>query len=358
MATLPAATTNGLVDLTTKRLAEADAPGAVIALVVDGEPWTMAMGYADLDQRVPLEASARFPLYSITKTLIATLLLKLMEGEESLGLGDTIQQRLPNFPVERPILLRQALNHTGGLPDYGGLARYHQDLREHPGRPWSPRRFLNETLGDGLLYMPGHGWRYSNIGYMLLRQIVEEESGLPLSLLIRQVLAGPFGLDSLGVATVPADMQHLTPGFSTSLNEDGVLEDVTQRYHPGWVAHGLATGTALDTATLLWLLFGDKRVLDEFLLDEMLIGAPVANNHPWMAQPAYGLGVMLDPANRYGVVAGHTGGGPGFSTAAYYLPDVGGSRVSAAAFVNRDRGDTATDLVFLLAEHLATAGKR
>ncbi|HYJ13784.1 MAG TPA: serine hydrolase domain-containing protein [Thermomicrobiales bacterium] len=358
MATLSAATTTGLVDLTAKRLAEADAPGAVIALVVDGEPWTMAVGHADLARSVPLEASARFPLYSITKTLIATLLLKLIEGEESLGLDDTIQQRLPEFPVERPILLRQALNHTGGLPDYGGLARYHQDLREHPSRPWSPRRFLNETLGDGLLYMPGHGWRYSNIGYMLLRQIAEEESGLPLSLLMRQVLVVPFGLESLGVAIVPADLQQLTPGFSTALNDDHVLEDVTHRYHPGWVAHGLATGTALDTATLLWLLFGEQRVLDEFLMDEMLIGAPVADNHPWMEQPAYGLGVMMDPANQYGVVAGHTGGGPGFSTAAYYLPDVGGSRVSVVAFVNRDGSDAATDLVFMLAEHLASSRKR
>lgn len=342
-----------LIDVTQHRLADADAPGASIALVVDGQPWSAGIGFADLDHTLPLTADAEFPFYSITKTIISTLLLTMLEGEESLSLDATIQQRLPEFPIDRPILIRQALNHTGGLPDYGGLAAYHRDLRAHPGRPWSPRKFLDETLGDELLFMPGHGWRYSNIGYMLLRQIVEEEAGLPLSLLVRQVLATPFGLDSLGVATVPADMHRLTPGYSTSLNDDGRLENVTDLYHPGWVSHGLATGTALDIARLLWLVFGDQRVLADFVLEEMLLEAPVDATHPWMQQPAYGLGVMMDRANRHGVVVGHSGGGPGFSTAAYHFPAVKGHQVTAAALVNRDGGDIASDIVFGLVQHLA-----
>lgn len=349
----PADTADSIVNLATQHLATANAPGATIALLVDGEPWSVAVGHADLERTIPLTADAEFPLYSITKTIIATLLLSMVEGEESLSLEDTVQQRLPDFPIDRPILLRQALNHTGGLPDYGALPTYHHDLRTHPGRPWSPRKFLAETMGNGLLFMPGHGWRYSNIGYMLLRQIVEDESGLPLSLLMRQVLVTPFGLNSLGVATVPADMQRLTPGYSTSLNKEGRLENVTGRYHPGWVAHGLATGNALDIARFLWLLFGEQRILVDFLLEEMLLEAPVDATHPWMRQPAYGLGVMTDPANPYGVVVGHTGGGPGYSTAAYHFPKVNGQQVTAAILVNRDGTDTASDLAFSVVEHLA-----
>lgn len=350
----PADTADSLIDLATQHLATADAPGATIALIVDGEPWSAAVGHADLERTIPLTVDAEFPLYSITKSIIATLLLSMVEGEHSLSLDDTIQQRLPDFPIDRPILLRQALNHTGGLPDYGSLPTYHQDVRTHPGRPWSPRKFLSETLGDGLLYMPGHGWRYSNIGYMLLRQIVEDESGLPLSLLVRQVLAIPHSLDSLGVATVPADMARLTPGYSTSLNENGRLENVTDRYHPGWVAHGLATGNATDVARFLWLLFGKQNILIDFLLDEMLLEAPVDATHPWMRRPAYGLGLMIDHANPYGVVAGHTGGGPGFSTAVYHFPKVSGQQVTAAVLVNRDGADTASDLAFRLVKHLAS----
>ena len=62
---------------------------------------------------------------------------------------------------------------------------------------------------------------------------------------------------------------------------------------------------------------------------------------------------QTDPASPYGTVAGHTGGGPGFATAAYRFPDVGGHTVTIVALVNRDGGDTATGIAFTLAAHLA-----
>jgi hypothetical protein len=73
-----------------------------------------------------------------------------------------------------------------------------------------------------------------------------------------------------------------------------------------------------------------------------------------MVKPAYGLGLMIDPASPYGTVAGHTGGGPGFATAAYRFPNVNGHTVTIAALVNRDGGDAATGIAFILAAHLAT----
>ncbi len=352
---MPSFPADAIIDLATSHLASADIPGATIALIVDGEPWTVAVGHADLDRTRPLAPKAVFPLYSITKTIVATLLLHMIERKESMSLDDTLQQRLRDFPIDHPILIRQVLNHTAGLPDYGSIATYHRDLQDHPDQPWSPSRFLAETLTDGLLFIPGHGWQYSNIGYMLLRLIVEAESGLPLSLLLQQVLVSPYGLTSFGVATRLAEMHPLTPGFSTSLNPESRIENVTSRYHPGWVAHGLVVGNALDTARFLWLLLGERRILDAILVNEMLLETPVDTTHPWMRRPAYGLGVMIDRANPYGVVAGHTGGGPGYSTAAYHFPAVNGRQVTATVLVNRDGADTASELVFQVIEHLATS---
>jgi D-alanyl-D-alanine carboxypeptidase len=71
--------------------------------------------------------------------------------------------------------------------------------------------------------------------------------------------------------------------------------------------------------------------------------------------PSYGLGLMVDPASRFGCVAGHTGGGPGYSTAAYHFPDVTGHRVTSVAFANRDGTDIATDIVFSMAGRIAEA---
>lgn len=346
-------TNNELIAVAQDWLERAGAPGATIALMVDGEPWSQGVGFADLVCTLPLAADAPFGLYSITKVLISTMVLQMAEGEDSLSLDDILQQRLPEFPIERPILLRQVLNHTGGLPDYGADPAYHAAIQRHPETPWSRGHFLAATLDDQLLYMPGHGWRYSNIGYMLLRQVLEEESGLPLPHLLRHLLVNRFDLSTLGVASSLGDMSALTPGFSTLFQPAGPPEDIRSRYHPGWVAHGLATGTAADVARFTWLLLGAQTIVDPTLVNDMLIGAPVAADHRWLTRPGYGLGLMVGPGHRFGTVAGHAGGGPGYSTATFHFPDVHGHQVTAVALVNRDGDDTASGIVFSLAEILA-----
>jgi D-alanyl-D-alanine carboxypeptidase len=330
-------------------LANAGAPGATIALTVEGESWTAGIGARDAARTMPLPADSRFGAYSITKAIVATIVMRLVE-EKALALDAPFQEYLPDIVVDTPVSLRQLLNHTGGLPDYGGLAAYHAGVRDHPGAPWSNADFLAHTLPGGLLFMPGHGWRYSNIGYLLLRLILEEETGLPFAQVVRHYLALPCGLEGIAVASTLDDMASLTPGYVDTC--DGLV-NVIPGYHPGWVAHGLVTATATDLARFLDLLFAAAFFDDDTPLQEMLVGAPVAERHPWMEKPSYGLGLMIDPGNRHGVVAGHTGGGPGYSTAAYRFPNVAGKQVTVVALVNRSGGDTATDIVFSLANRLA-----
>jgi D-alanyl-D-alanine carboxypeptidase len=328
----------------------AGAPGATVALSVDGEVWSAGIGHADADRAVPLLADARFGIYSITKTVIATIVLGMAE-DRMLALDDPIGQYLPDLSFDTRVSIRQLLNHTGGMPDYGPDPAYQQAVHERPGTPWSGEEFVRRTLGNGLAYMPGHGWRYSNIGYLLLRQVLEGESGLPFRHLVRHFLVRPAGLGDLAVADGMGDMALLTPGYGAA-PDNGALVNVTAGYHPGWVSHGLVTATASGLVRFLDLLFeGD--LMGPASLDAMMIPVPVTTSHQWMSSPSYGLGLMMDPANRFGTVAGHSGGGPGYSTAAYRFPDVHGHRVTAVTLVNRDGADTATDIVFTMVERLA-----
>ncbi len=328
----------------------AGAPGATVALAVDGTLWTASVGFADAGRSKPLRAEAPFGIYSLTKTVIATIVLGMAE-DRVLTLDDPIDRFVPEWPFDTPVSIRQLLNHTGGLPDYGADRAYQEAVHDQPGTPWTGDEFLNRTLGTSLAYMPGHGWRYSNPGYLLLRIMLERETGLTFPQVVRHYLARPAGLDDLGAIDSLAGMASLTPGYRES-PENGTLVNVTAGYHPGWVAHGLAIATAPELARYLDLLFGGH-LLGVECLDEMRTPVPVTTTHPWMKKPSYGLGLMMDPANRFGVVAGHTGGGPGYSTAAYGFPDVKGRRVTSVALVNRDGADTATDIVFSMVERLA-----
>ncbi|HEV2066502.1 MAG TPA: serine hydrolase domain-containing protein, partial [Thermomicrobiales bacterium] len=125
------------VELQVQRLLEAaGAPGASIALIFDGQPWSAGVGHATHEGEDRLDPLARFSLYSLTKTVIATIVMKLVESG-ALSLDDPIGAHVSGIPFETPVSVRQALNHTGGFPDYGGLADYHNAVRDHPHTPWT-----------------------------------------------------------------------------------------------------------------------------------------------------------------------------------------------------------------------------
>lgn len=54
---------------------------------------------------------------------------------------------------------------------------------------------------------------------------------------------------------------------------------------------------------------------------------------------------MIDLESPHGIVAGHGGGGPGYSVAAFYFPNLVGSRIAIAAIANQDRHDYGLVLV-------------
>ncbi|MFN8592094.1 MAG: serine hydrolase domain-containing protein [Thermomicrobiales bacterium] len=332
-----------------------DAPGATIALMTDGSlVWNAGVGHRDMSRLEPLAVDAGFYLYSITKIFLAIAILRLTE-EGRLALDDPIQNVLPEAPFAELVTLRQLLNHTSGLPDYGALPEYERDVRERPGQPWSADAFLAHSLRRGFRFPPGEGWAYSNIGMMLVRQAIERTVRGSLREALDDLVFRPVGLRQTVVAESLHDSDRLTAGYTTQLDADGALRDMAARYHPGWVAHGVAISTAADLARALDALFAG-RLLTAESLRTMMEAVPVPAAHPQFVRPGYGLGLMIDLGSRYGLVAGHGGGGPGYSTAAFHFSDVRGHRVTSVALVNRDQPELATPIAFALvtayADHL------
>jgi len=280
-----------------------------------------------------------FLVYSITKTFTAFLILKLAE-EGALDLEDPLARWFPGIDRAERITLRRLLNHTAGIPDYGGLAAYHEDVRSSPGEPWSFERFAAETFERGLLFEPGQGWAYSNPGYMLVKRIAEEVTGTSYRTLVAERIARPLGLDRTFVAESPADLAALASGASSLLSPDQEPRDVRAHYHPGWVSHGVVASTASGIARFLdGLLNG--RLLSRHFLDQMLDLVPVPGvDRPRSSplrfvQPSYGLGVMADPASSWGLLVGHNGGGPCYSASAFHAFDRGGITVCALGAIEK-----------------------
>jgi len=316
-------------------VARGGVPGAAVAVWRDGTPVVEAgIGTADLAGATPLDAAARFPVYSVTKTFIAVAVLRLVE-RGAVALDEPVQSYLPGLLLATAPTVRQLLCHTGGIPDYGGLREYHEAVRANPERPWSAGEFLGRTLAARPAWLPGERFAYSNVGYMLLRLLLERLAGGSLGAALAGGVFAPLGLRETSVLDSLEDMRAMTPGYSTALGSAGEPADVASAYHPGWVSHGLVASTAPELALAFDALFAG-RLVGEATLAAMVEPVIVPDEHPLFVQPAYGLGLMLDAAAP-GLFGGHAGDGPGYSIGVIHLAD-GDTRVTSAALVNRDDG--------------------
>lgn len=284
-----------------------------------------------------------FLAYSCTKTIIATLLLMLCEVGRC-SLDASVSRWFPELPMAPAITIRHLLGHTSGLPDYGGLVDYHRDVKRSPSRPWTDTEFLERTLAQGMLFKPGEGWAYSNVGYLLLKQIITQETRQSLASVVDSMICAPLGLERSFIPESAADLSVLQPAFSALIAEDGELP-VPEVYHPGWVSHGVLASTPAELASFYHRLFTGK-VLSSESLSAMTTLTPVPVAPPQYHTPCYGLGIMADTASPYGAILGHNGGGPGYQTSVFHARKPEGRPMTVAAMCASESPGLSERLVF------------
>ncbi len=273
------------------------------------------------------------PWWSFSKTLIALAALRTVE----MG-GLALDEALPS----EPYTLRQLLQHRAGLTDYGGSSAYHQAVARGDD-PWSVDELLERTDAERLIYPPGEGWAYSNIGYLRVRRLIEAATGQPLAAALRDLVFEPLGARRARLVESRDDL-------------GGVPMGSAEGYHPGWVYHGLAVGPVGEAASVLMrLMSGD--LISPRMLAEMRRGYPLPQyaNGLW-AKPAYGLGLMA-PVTRTGLrVSGHTGEGPGSNIAVYAVDAIDGP-VAAAAWSTEEPSSTVEAIAVGMLEVRARASR-
>ena len=311
-------------------------PGAVVAVTgQDGGPVVCTAGFEDLHRTQPMRAEGRFPIWSISKTFLAVVVLRLAQ-RKVLALEDRLDLWLPEIGIARSATIRQLLNHTSGLPDYGALPLYGQAIRERHD-PWSFGQFIKHTCTKDVVSDPGEGWRYSNIGYMVLRRIIEVSTGQPLAAVIQSEITGPMQLTKSAVVQTSEDFQSLTPGYSRFLDPTGAATDVREWYDPSWVAHGFLASLAAEVARFLHRLFAGE-LLDADHLTQMLQLVPVPGRSP-TETVGYGLGIAGGTDPMVGPYFGHEGSGPGYQGIVTHVPVLCDRSATIAVFCNSDEGE-------------------
>ena len=290
----------------------------------------------DSDNSDGVASQSRFPIYSITKTFTAVCVLRL-DKAGLLSVHDPITKWMTDLPLPESVTLSHLLRHASGVPDYGPLREYHEAVRTMPKSPWTDDEFLSATLAQGLLFEPGTGWSYSNVGYLLLRRAIEKAAGRNFRWCVDEQIASPLGLTNTFVAETIDDWQCCVPGYGREVRIDGEAVDIRSSYHPGWCAPGVAVSTA-DEITMFYDGLFTGALLDEPRLEQMLQLIRVPGAYPPAVTPSYGMGIMADPDGPFGPSYGHGGGGPGYSLFASIVPQSPRGRLSVAVFCNNSFG--------------------
>jgi D-alanyl-D-alanine carboxypeptidase len=96
----------------------AGAPGAAAWVRDQRGVQQAASGVADLRTGRPMRADLHYRAGSLTKALVATVVLQLV-AEGRLSLQDTVARWLPGIlPYGDQVTIEQLLRHTSGVPDY------------------------------------------------------------------------------------------------------------------------------------------------------------------------------------------------------------------------------------------------
>lgn len=190
-APIPATTAAHLQEILDKAVESGQGPGLTAAIIsADRGTWVGAAGLADSE--TAMDPRAQFAIASLTKTVVAAQVLKLVEA----GLADLeapIADQLPSdltLPTNSATL-RQVLGMRSGIPEL--LKR---DVCEDPAADLTLREAAAQMLMDPI-FAAGTQFNYSNSNYLLAGLLIELVTGRPMAQALRAGVLADITLERL-----------------------------------------------------------------------------------------------------------------------------------------------------------------
>jgi CubicO group peptidase (beta-lactamase class C family) len=312
------------IDSIFSTLKTSDAPGAAVLVVRNGRPvFRRGYGVTDLRTLHPIDAKTNFRLASFTKQFTAACIMLLVR-DGKLRYDDHLTDLFPKFPAYgKAITVRNLLNHTSGLEDYGEVL-----MKQYPDTP--PEK-VPQILDAGVLklleqqssgrFVPGTQWEYSNSGYAVLAMIVEHVSGQSFGEFLHQRIFVPLKMrNTLAYEKGKNEVPYRAFGYTKK--KGGNWQETDQSPTSAVLGDGGIYSSLDDLAK--W----DRALREHTLLStaEMQPAlTPVQTPHGPAklsdgANVKYGFGWFLDPYNGHKRMS-HDGDTIGFGTTIQRFPD-------------------------------------
>jgi CubicO group peptidase (beta-lactamase class C family) len=243
-----------------------------------------AVGWADIAAKKPMKTDSMFWIASQSKPISAVALMILVD-EGKVNVDDPVEKYLPEFKGQQvnvaaegappelraprhPILVREVLSHTSGLPFATEMEKPTLDIFPLEAR-------VKSYAKTPLLFEPGTKSKYANAGINTAGRIVEVVSGMKFETFLDERIFKPLGMTDTTFYPSKAQIERLAKSYKPNAAKDGLeettigqlkypLDDPERRPMP---AGGLFS-TAKDLSIFYRMManggiFNGKRILSE-----------------------------------------------------------------------------------------------
>lgn len=277
-----------------------------VVLLSRGEQVIFAKGYgyADIHKREALSPHSSFNLASVSKQFTAVGII-LLKHQGKLSYSDELRELIPELSFYSGITIRHLLNHTSGIPEYFRIANDSIEESETVTAEKLIKVYSERKPSVG--FKPGDKFEYSNMGYVLLAEIIERISGKSYAAYMYENIFRPLGMKHTKVFTLLSEEEpeNRVFGFKRQYFLFGKLKQADLNRFDGVAGDGGIYSCVHDLFIWHRALLAGAIVPVELLAEAYHSG--VLNDG---SETGYGLGWFI---NSDGTV-GHAGGWQGFAT--------------------------------------------
>ena len=249
-----------------KAIKESKIPGAVLWIEKDNNLYHQKYGKKCLTPALnSMEKDTIFDAASLTKVMATAPSIMILVEEGKLSINDPVTKHLPKFKgvQKNKITIKQLLTHTSGLP---------------PVLPLKPEwkgyeQAMNLCCSAEIRKTPGRHFRYSDVNYIILGEIVKRTSGLSLKSFSHKKIFAQLGMKDTGFTPKKTKIHRIAPTTKEKGKLiHGVVHDPTARAMGGVAGHAGLFTTANDLAKFCRMIVNDGFGEDKRILKKQTIG--------------------------------------------------------------------------------------
>ena len=223
-------------------IAQHKCPGGVLWLEHNGEVYKKAYGSRAVVPAIePMTEDTIFDAASLTKVVATTPAIMLLIERGEVKLDEPVCSYIPEFKGEgrELITVHELMTHTSGLPeDIETKTDWHGQAEA-----------IKKACAAKLRTTPGTSFKYSDINFFLLGEIVQRVSHTPLEVFVQREIYGPLKMNDTGYLPSTEKLSRIAP---TEVVDGkpwrGIVHDPTARHMGGVAGHAGLFITAADLA--------------------------------------------------------------------------------------------------------------